>query len=195
MLEKKAIDLENLTSLPLTPDKWEDFEQLFGTHGAAYGCWCMWWRMSRSDFSGSSREVKKTCMLKIVRENRVPGIIGYLGDKPVAWCSVAPRSEFPSLDRSRVLGRVDDREVWSMVCFYFPVGYRRSGLMKKMIELGVDFARQRGAAIVESYPVDPQRKVSSGEIFTGMASVFKKAGFVEVARRSPGRPIMRFFIN
>jgi GNAT superfamily N-acetyltransferase len=195
MQETRAVDLENLTFLPLTQDNWEDFEKLFGTHRLAYGCWCMWWRMKRAEFSRTSVPEKKACMHKIVAENRQPGIIGYLGDRPVAWCSVAPRSEFPSLDRSRVLGRVDDREVWSMVCFYFAVGYRRRGLMQKMIELGVDFARQRGAAIVESYPVDPQRKISSGEIFTGLASVFKKAGFVEVARRSPGRPIMRFFIN
>ncbi|MHC1782149.1 MAG: GNAT family N-acetyltransferase [Anaerolineaceae bacterium] len=190
-MREKIIDKDKITAMPLTMERWEDFHQLFGSHGAMAGCWCMWWRMKRSDFSRTSGEEKKNCMLEIVKENRQPGILGYLENKPIAWCSIAPRNEFPSLDRSRVLGRVDDQPVWSMVCFYFSVGYRRSGLMQKMIELGVDFARQRGAGIIESYPVDPHRKISSGEIFTGLASIFQKAGFVEVARRSPTRPIMR----
>lgn len=30
-------------------------------------------------------------------------------------------------------------------------------------------------------------------VWTGLASVFKKAGFNEVLRRSEGRPIMRFY--
>lgn len=194
-MKTKIIHADNLTAFPLTQDRWKDFQQLFGAHGAVGGCWCMWWRMTRADFSRSNALEKEACMLKIVEDNRQPGIIGYLDGKPVTWCSVAPRSEFPSLDRSRVLGRVDEREVWSMVCFYFAAGYRRGGLMLKMIEKGVDFARQRGAEIIESYPVDPKRKMASGEIFMGLVSVFQKAGFIEVARRSPGRPIMRFDVN
>jgi hypothetical protein len=190
-MREKLIDIEKITASPLTMERWEDFQLLFSPHNVTSGCWCMWWRMKRSDFSRASGEEKKTRMLEIVKENRQPGILGYLENEPVAWCSIAPRDEFPSLDRSSVLGRVDDLPVWSMVCFYFAVGYRRSGLMQKMIELGVDYARQRGAGIIESYPIDPHRKISSGEIFTGLASVFQKAGFVEVARRSPARPIMR----
>jgi len=194
MKRKEPLLLDHIAAHPLTPERWGDFQSLFEHHGAAGGCWCLWWRMSRSEFSRTSREEKKTCMLKIVQENRVPGIIGYLEEQPVAWCSIAPRGEFPTLDHSRVLARVDDREVWSMVCFYFANGFRRSGLLLRMIELGIDFARRGGAGIVEAYPVDPQRKVSSAEIFTGVASVFTKAGFVEVARRSPSRPVMRYFV-
>lgn len=181
-------------TFPLTPERWGDFEKLFGPHGATSGCWCMWWRMTRSDFSKTSGLEKKNCLLDIVNEKRVPGILGYLEGKPVAWCSIAPRDEFPSLDRSNVLARVDEKVVWSMVCFYFAVGFRRKGLMGKMIEAGVAFAKERGAKIVEAYPIDPQRKISSSEVFSGLASAFVKAGFIEVARRSPSRPVMRLDI-
>jgi hypothetical protein len=34
-----------LTVLPVTPDRWDDFEKLFGKSGACAGCWCMWWRL------------------------------------------------------------------------------------------------------------------------------------------------------
>lgn len=194
MSEKKTINVSLIESKPLTPERWKDFETLFSPHGVTSGCWCMWWRMSRTEFSRSSGEEKKACMCEIVDQKRVPGILGYLDGKPVAWCSVAPREEFPSLDRSRILGRVDEKPVWSMVCFYFAVEYRRSGLMLRMIDLGVEFARSRGAAVVEAYPIDPKRKITSGEIFTGLASEFAKAGFVEVARRSAARPVMRFSV-
>jgi hypothetical protein len=186
-----SFDPDAITAYPLTPERWADFETLFGPHAITKGCWCMWWRMSRSDFSAASGQQKMNCMREIVSQSREPGILGYLDGKPVAWCSIAPRDEFPSLDRSRTLGRVDDQAVWSMVCFYFAVGYRRSGLMGRMIELGIEHARERGARIIEAYPIDPQRKLNSGEIFMGLVAIFARAGFSEVARRSPTRPVMR----
>jgi hypothetical protein len=51
------------------------------------------------------------------------------------------------------------------------------------------------ATIVEGYPVEP-RKDSMPEVyaFTGMASAFRKVGFLEAARRSETRPIMRYML-
>ncbi|MBM4430292.1 MAG: GNAT family N-acetyltransferase, partial [Chloroflexi bacterium] len=34
----------------LTPERWADFEELFGPRGAAGGCWCMWWRLTQREF-------------------------------------------------------------------------------------------------------------------------------------------------
>ncbi len=111
MKNRIPIDLEKLVALPVTTERWADFEQLFESQGVVSGCWCMWWRMTRSDFSRTSNVEKKSCMREIISQNRVPGILGYFDGRPVAWCSVAPRDEFPSLDRSRTLGRVDEQAV------------------------------------------------------------------------------------
>jgi GNAT superfamily N-acetyltransferase len=86
---------------------------------------------------------------------------------------------------------VDDQPVWSINCFFIDRHYRRSGLTRLLIEEAVQFAKSRGATIVEAYPIDVHEKVSSSRIYYGVADTFRKAGFVEVARRSPEQPIMR----
>jgi hypothetical protein len=55
----------------------------------------------------------------------------------------------------------------------------------------VDYAAARGAPAVEAYPIDPKRKMGSGEVFTGLLPAFLDCGFAEVARRSPIRSIAR----
>ena len=53
------------------------------------------------------------------------------------------------------------------------------------------FAAAHGARCVEAYPLDAARKLSSGELYVGRLSTFRAAGFVEVLRRAPTRPIVR----
>jgi GNAT superfamily N-acetyltransferase len=132
----------------------------------------------------------------IIESGEIPGLLAYRDGKPVGWCSVQPRRAFPVLDRSRVLKAVDDRPVWSVVCFFIARPYRRQGVTVALLKAAVDYAKEQGAQIVEGYPVDPK----SGETpdlfaFTGTPSAYHKAGFVEVLRRSPTRPIMRYFID
>jgi hypothetical protein len=73
---------------------------------------------------------------------------------------------------------------------------RRTGLAGALLEGAIVFARKRGASIVEAYPVEPRNgAMPDAFVWTGLSSTFGKAGFVEVARRGPRRPIMRFFIH
>jgi hypothetical protein len=67
--------------------------------------------------------------------------------------------------------------------------------MTSLLEAAIRHARKHGAKIVEGYPVElTDRRMSGSEGFTGVVSTFKKKGFVEALRRSPGRPIMRYFV-
>jgi len=60
-----------------------------------------------------------------------------------------------------------------------------------LLEAAVRHARRHGARIVEGYPVEPEKRQADAFVYTGLLSTFRKAGFTEVARRSPSRPIMR----
>jgi GNAT superfamily N-acetyltransferase len=179
---------------PLTKERWEDFEQLFGPSGACGGCWCMWWRLKRSEFERCKGEDNHRAMRAIVASGEVPGILAYRGMDPVGWCSVAPRDSFPVLDRSRVLKPVDTLPVWSIVCFFIDKRHRRQGLSGKLIRAAVAHATKAGATIIEAYPIEPKagQRPAPAFVYTGLASAFKQAGFVEVARRSQTRPIMRY---
>jgi GNAT superfamily N-acetyltransferase len=185
--------LEDLEFHPATAERWPDLERLFGEHGASSGCWCMWWRLTRSQFAQQRGQKNKQALKAIVDSGQVPGLLAYAAGQPIAWCSIGPRETYPALERSRTLGRVDDKPVWSVVCFFVAKPSRRRGLMVPLLKAAVAYARERGAKIVEGYPVEPTETLSGDSGYTGVVSAFRKAGFVEVLRRSEARPIMRCF--
>ena len=181
---------------PLTPNRWLDFERLFGDKGAYGGCWCMWWRISRSEFERQQGEGNKKAMKQIVASGEVPGILLYSERMPVAWCSVAPRKQFATLNRSRVLKPIDDQPVWSIVCFFVGKVYQKQGITIHLIQAAIDYVRKQGGRIVEAYPNVPRSdRVPPFSSFMGFPSMFKKAGFVECGRPSKSKVVMRYYIE
>ncbi|MEW5701594.1 MAG: GNAT family N-acetyltransferase [Candidatus Zixiibacteriota bacterium] len=184
---------QKITVHPLTIDRWADLEALFGPRGACGGCWCMSWRLPRSQFDKQKGSGNKRAFKAIVKSGTPPGLLAYVGGEPVGWCALAPRECYPALGRSRILAPIDDQPVWSITCFFVARPYRRQGISVHLLEAAVKFAKRRGARIVEGYPQEP----ASGPwpdafVWTGTAAAFRRAGFVEVARRSAARPIMRY---
>jgi GNAT superfamily N-acetyltransferase len=181
---------------PVIPERWKDFEKLFGPNGACAGCWCMWWKLSRTQFYKKNCAGNKRAIKKIIQAGQEPGILAYASGNPIGWCAIGPREAYPSLERSHVLQRVDDAPVWSVTCFYVARGQRRQGLTGQLLKAAVQYARLQGAKIVEGYPIDSRgEKKGTVSIFTGLASTFSEAGFIEVERRTPTRPIMRYFVE
>ena len=181
-----------LTFRPATPDRWPDLARLFGKNGVCAGCWCMWWKVPHARWQAQKGRGNRAGLRRAVGSGEVPGILAYRGREPVGWCAIEPRRAYPRLARSRVLAPVDDRDVWSITCFFVARSHRRRGVSRGLIEAAVARARRRGAALVEAYPVDPRKDaVPDVFVYTGLASAFRRAGFVEVARRSETRPIMR----
>ncbi len=180
---------------PLTPKQWPDFETLFGPRGACCGCWCMYWRLPRTQYNEQSGELNKRNMKALVEAGEVPGILAYDGAEPVGWCSFGPREGFPTLARSRVLKPVDERPVWSVVCFFIARKQRHKGFTVQLLQAAIEYARSSGAQILEGYPVEPKAgQAPDVFVYTGLFSAFKQAGFSEVLRRSETRPIMRYML-
>ena len=135
-------------------------------------------------------------MKAIVDSGEVPGILAYAGNVPIGWCSVAPRPTFPVLNRSRILKKIDESPVWSIVCFFVDKNYRNKGLSVQLLQAAIEYVKKRGGTVLEGYPVEPKKdKMPAAFAWTGPASAFRKAGFLEVARRSDTRPMMSFFIS
>jgi GNAT superfamily N-acetyltransferase len=156
----------------------------------------MWWRSTRREFEARKGEGNHRAMKAIVESGRVPGLLAFLGKVPVGWCSVAPREEFGSLERSPVLKRLDDLPVWSIVCFYVAKGFRGQGIAEALIGGALDYARSCGGSIVEAYPTPPKSApLAPVSSFMGLPAMFARAGFVECARPSRSKWVMRCHVH
>lgn len=187
---------DELVVHPLAVERWEDLEGLFGSRGACAGCWCMYWRQTQREFEAGAGEPNRFALRALTERGEIPGLLAYHNGKAVGWISLGPRQNFQRLARSRVLKPVDDQDVWSVVCFFVARNYRRQGLTVYLLREGVRYAAGCGARIIEGYPVAPKSgNAPAVFLYTGTEAAFLKAGFVEVARRSESRPIMRYYIS
>ena len=182
----------NLTILPLTPDQWPAFEDLFGAHGAVGGCWCMYWRIG-SAYRRRPAADNKADFCQLLQSGPPPGLLAFHDGLAVGWCQLTPRSAVPWLDRTWRLKSLDDLPVWSITCFYIRKGWRKRGITAALIAAALETAKAAGAPALEAYPLDGERSPSATS--TGYLSTFEQAGFSIVARRSPERPVMRYYFS
>jgi len=186
-----------LRVLPLTPGRWPDLEAVFEARGCsvARGCWCMAYRRRGAQPPpppGVSRSrANRAALRALVDGETPPGLLGYLGDRPVGWIAIGPREAYARLERSPVMKPVDDRKVWSIVCFVVPAEHRGRGVATALLAGALAYARDRGATTVEAYPVDRIGRSKDDRLWFGTKSMFDAAGFEEVARRKPQRPVVR----
>jgi GNAT superfamily N-acetyltransferase len=198
-----AAPAEGLSVHPLTAVRWPDLERLVGPNGAYSNCWCTWWRQTGSDFDAGCRHGgagNRALLRSLTEAGDEPGLIAYRGGEPVGWVSVSPRPEFGRILRSRVLGPMPDEAAdtgtWAVVCFWMPRKERGRGLATVLLGAAIAHARARGARALEAYPVDTLgERRSADALFTGPLPMYLAAGFREVERRSPRRPIVRLTLE
>jgi GNAT superfamily N-acetyltransferase len=185
----------SFVSRTLTPVTWPDLEELFGLPGGSIvrGCWCMFYRISgRPPWAGQNQAAgNKQALRDLVDEGTVPGLLGYLDGSPVGWISLGPRAEYHKLRRSPIMKPVDDQPVWSVICSYVAKPHRGQGLQYRLLDAAIGFARDRGVATLEAYPVDKPERSHADFMWFGSRTLYERAGFEEVARRSPTRVVMR----
>ncbi len=179
---------EVLRILPLTPEHWTAFAELFGDGGACSRCWCMYWRIGPG-YRRLAPDANQTAFHAIVSGGPPPGLVAFSGDKAVGWCQLTPRDELAWINRGGKLGRTDDVRVWSISCFYIRKGQRRRGVTAALIDAAIGASRAGGARILEAYPLDAE--VTRSTSFTGYSSTFRRAGFKVAGRRTASQPIMR----
>jgi GNAT superfamily N-acetyltransferase len=181
---------------PLTPGRWRDLVKLFESRGCsiARGCWCMYYRESGRQVvppQSTLAEVRRKRMQALCEQGPPPGLLAYAGREAVGWVTLGPRAEFLKLAKSVVMKPVDDKPVWSIVCFVVRPDMRHRGVAHALLKAAIDYAARRGATLLEAYAVDKKERSQDDWLWHGTKSMYDKAGFVEVARRKPQRPVMR----
>ena len=197
MSDADLLELNQITVLPLTPDRIGDFETLFGPSGACYGCWCTYFRLKPKLRQTMTTNEKHEFMTGRIRRGPPPGLLAYKEGKPVGWMQIGPRADIPEWNNANRAttpmndAPADDPLVWAISCFFFTSKERGKGLSHRLVSEGVRFAQTNGARMLEASPMDRAKQAKSIGLYVGSTTVFEKAGFIEVARRKEGRPLMR----
>ena len=195
------IDLaaSSIEIVPLTPDRWADVTGLFDEGGDPRTCSCMFWRVRSKDWSFANATEAREGFRALVDADHdpAPGLLAYADGRVVGWVSVAPRDDYRRLVNSRVRPAIDDRPVWSIVCFVVSRSARGQGLTNRLLDAAMDYAVERGAPALEAYPVDVgDGRVPAAVGYTGLLSTFLAAGF-EVVHEidSPQSTVRRVIVR
>lgn len=194
---------DEVVTAPLTERDWDDLVALFGTRGDPSWCWCQFFLTTGKDYTRSAAANKAALHRQVRDDPRPQGVIARLGDEPVGWVQLGPRTAYPRLCESRALrvvtgDDIDDPAVWSVTCFVVKVGRRRRGVATALLAAAVDLAREQGARVLEGHPVDVAAragKVAGAELYHGVATTFERAGFQEFGRTAPTRPVLRLTLG
>lgn len=184
-MDKATVDEATVTVVPATQDRWDDVRTILGPKSLdTPSCWCLAVRLSAGDprIKDQPAKARADTLRELCGEDIAPGVLAYRGDEVVGWCSVSPRSAYHRLVRSRVIPKLDDQPVWSVVCFVVRAGHRRQGLAGVLLEGAVDYARSHGATIIEGYPADTGGdRIDVASAYVGTMSLFERHGFTKAS--------------
>lgn len=175
-----------MTIRPLTDETWDALSALFREGGDPRWCWCQFWRMRSKDFGQLKVPQLRDRLHEQAASEQPPGLVALDGDRAVGWVSVAPRTDYERIVRSKVIPKIDDRPVWSIVCFAVSPTARGRGTARALLDAAIDFARERGAVALEAYPLalEPGVAIHPDAVYTGTLTMFERAGFEVVADRA-----------
>lgn len=192
---------------PANEVTWDELALVFGERGYPAACWCQRQVLGDRAWYGTPPEERA----RLLHEQTscddpgaptTSGLVAFLDGEPAGWVAVGPRPTYRRLRGSpvpwkgRAVGAAqdkDDSDVWAVACFVVRAGFRGLGLTYDLARAAVVFARERGAAAVEGYPIlDPSgAPITWGENSVGSVQAFRAAGLEEVARPTTRRRVMR----
>jgi GNAT superfamily N-acetyltransferase len=179
----------------LSPELWHDFEKLFGSNGACGGCWCMSWRIEKHEkWKDIKGDIAKKRMQEMIATGKARGLLAYVGDEPVGWCSFDRRTEYSRLDRAPSLKCDDAEQVWSIPCFFIKRGYRGKSIGTMLMQQALKSIAGHGGKVAEGYPASPLKngeRTPDAFAWTGTLRMFEKNGFAKADAKSTGKIRMR----
>lgn len=142
-------------------------------------CWCVaWWVPTWEHWGERTSEQNRALRERLLEDGQDDGYLALQGERAVGWVQVGPRDRLEKLRRT--FGLAPDPATWAISCFQVEPALRRRGVARWLLAQVLADLRARGVARVEAYP---RREESGdpGEVWTGPAALFERAGFVETS--------------
>jgi GNAT superfamily N-acetyltransferase len=164
------------------PERVADFRRVHSDENGAGWCRCVaWWVPAWDGWGERTAEENAALREALCAGGEYDGLLAYDGADPVGWCQLGPRDRLEKLVAQLELE--PDPAVWAVTCFLVVPAARRRGVAAALLHAAVEEARTQGASRLEGYPraaaEDP------GELWTGPAELYLRAGFEEIR---PGTP-------
>lgn len=171
---------------PLTDETWDALAALFREGGDPRWCWCQHWRLRSKDMAAARVPQLRERLHDQALSTEPPGLVAFEGERAVGWVSLGPRTDFERIVRSRVIPKIDDRPVWSIVCFAVSATARGQGIGQALLDAAIVHSRERDVEALEAYPVaiEDGGPIHPAAAYTGTLPMFERAGFTVVADRA-----------
>lgn len=178
---------------PANFDRWDNLRMVMADGENKGQCWCACWHLSDAAFQQGLGAGNRDWLEARLRDGAVPGLIAYVQGEPAGWVGIAPRRSFERLADATTFAALDDLPVWVLTCLIVRPAFRRQGLMSALIRAASVYALDQGAPAVEAFAIEPLEETGPDDLYCGTARAFRAAGYVEVARPLPNRPVMRLY--
>ena len=186
-------------TLPATPERWDDVVTAFGrrvNNDDAGWCWCQ--RFIEPPIDGAAPTDNRDVLRQEIQSASVPpGVLAYVDESPAGWLMATPRVAVPLVKRNRALRRILDDDAGRVVDHLLcrTPAYRSIGVATALLDAAVAL-RARSRCHRSRGPSRRHRRLDGrpGErlaLFTGTMRTFLAAGFHEIGRTYPSRPVMR----
>lgn len=189
--------MPRITTRVATLDEWDDVQAALTGGGDGRACQCMWPVLTAAQWDATTRQQRQEMLRSELAEGPPPGVVAYVDGQAAGWVRIGPRLAQRRLHASRILKSgsehpIDDESVWAVTCFSIRREFRGKGISSALLDAAVEYAKGRGARIVEAYAIatDTRAQTPSNWLYTGAVSTYLKAGFREVARPTANRVVV-----
>jgi GNAT superfamily N-acetyltransferase len=181
--------MSEIVVTPLDTSLWPSLREMFDQGGDPKNCWCTFWRFANAQLGPMSTDDKRAWLQRTADaatgddQTTAPGLVAHEDGRVLGWVSVAPRTDYHRLAKSRTIPMIDGDDVWSIACFAIGREGRGLGLSARLLAAAADFATVNGAAVLEAYPVavPAEARIPAAAAYSGVESLFLTAGFSRVA--------------
>jgi len=168
----------------LSSETWSDFETLFARHGGLHGgCWCVYHRMTMSQYIATTKEQRYALQRDLVAAGRSTGLLLYEEGLAVGWCQFGAASVFPAFDRMRDYVKLalpeSLRPRWRITCLVVDKAWRNRGLARILLRETLSAIDRLGGGIVEAFPLEVPGMTRPQ--YTGSVKMYRECGFCYVS--------------
>lgn len=184
--------------VPAAEAGWRAVEAVLTSDASTRNCWCQFHVLENRVRRATTRDSRQELLRDQVATLDPPrGLVALVGDEPVGWCGVEPRTRLGHVLASRLVTRnsryqLDDPDVWAIYCILVPSSLRRQGIATTLLTFAIVHARSHGARAIEGYPIDTAQR--DGQLppgfSTGTLAMFEREGFNPLAALPSGRTLV-----